>query len=314
MSKIVMVGSGVVGTATGKGFLLHGHDVTFVDINHGRLTALKSEGLNATDRLELSPEPAIIFLTLPTPHSGAKYDLSVFIKGVRDVGDALGSDTAFHTVVVRSTVPPGTSDDLVLPLLEQHSGKKVGQGFALASAPEFLRAATALEDFLAPWMTVVASRSERTTEHLVQLFRPFGGEVRTFMRPAEAEMVKCVHNIYNAAKISFWNEIWSVSQALGLDCDAVSATVALSAEGSTNPQYGIQGGAPYGGACLPKDTNGFLGFARTRGIQMPLLESVIMVNERMEALANREFEDLADARVAPAVVDLSETTRESESA
>jgi UDPglucose 6-dehydrogenase len=301
MSKIVIMGSGVVGTATGKGFRQHGHDVTFVDISPVRLEALGAEGMTATDRLDLAGDPAIIFLTLPTPHCGPKYDLTAFTQGVRDVGDALKHATAFHTVVVRSTVPPGTADDLVLPLLQEHSGKRVGEGFALASAPEFLRAASALEDFLSPWMTVVASRSRRTTERLVDLFRPFGGELRTFTQPAEAEMVKCAHNIYNAAKISFWNEMWLVGRELGLDCDAMSSTVALSAEGSINPEYGIRGGAPYGGVCLPKDTNGFLGFARSRGLTMPLLESVITVNERLESLS-----------ATPVVIDLTDPALETE--
>ncbi|MCU1600507.1 MAG: algD 1 [Frankiales bacterium] len=293
MSTIIIMGSGVVGTATGKGFLLHGHDVTFVDISPDRLSALRAEGLKAVDRIDLTGEAATIFLTLPTPHDGPHYDLSIFTQGVRDVGEALRQATAFHTVVVRSTVPPGTSDDLVLPTLLETSGRQLGQDFALASAPEFLRAATALEDFLSPWMTVIASRSRRTTERLAELFRPFGGELRTFDKPAEAEMIKCVHNVYNAAKISFWNEMWLVARDMNLDADAISATVALSAEGSINPGYGIKGGAPYGGVCLPKDTNGLLGFARDRALHMPLLEAVISVNERLEALASAELDSIS---------------------
>jgi hypothetical protein len=85
--------------------------------------------------------------------------------------------------------------------------------------------------------------------------------MRSFDNPAEAEFIKCAHNIYNATKISFWNEMWLVAQKMGLDLDPIASTVAKSAEGSINPQYGIRGGAPYGGVCLPKDTCGFLGFA-----------------------------------------------------
>ena len=130
-----------------------------------------------------------MFLTLPTPNQGHRYDLSAFVDGTRAVGRALAASSAFHTVVVRSTVPPGTCEQVVQPLLEQDSGRRVNHGFALASNPEFLRAATALEDFLFPWMTVIGARSRSTVDRLCGLTQSFGGEVRTFDNPAAAEMV-----------------------------------------------------------------------------------------------------------------------------
>jgi UDPglucose 6-dehydrogenase len=161
------------------------------------------------------------------------------------------------------------------------SGKTPGEGFTVASNPEFLRAASAVEDFRHPWMTVVASRSARTRERLGELLQPFGGDIRFFSNPAEAELIKCAHNIYNATKISFWNEMWLVTKELGLDLDPIAQTVARSAEGSLNPLYGIRGGAPYGGVCLPKDTQGFLGVADSMGLRMPLLKAVVEVNDQM---------------------------------
>ena len=113
--------------------------------------------------------------------------------------------------------------------------------------------------FLSPWMTVIASKSRRTVERVEALFRPFGGEMRTYNDPAIAEMIKCTHNVFNATKISFWNEVWLICDRLGLPAEDVASVVARSAEGSTNIEYGIRGGAPYGGACLPKDVAGFLG-------------------------------------------------------
>ena len=132
---------------------------------------------------------------------------------------------------------------------------------------------------------------------LAFLLAPFGGEVRTFNEPASAELVKCAHNIYNATKISFWNEMWLVAQAYGIDADPVASTVAASSEGSINPLYGIRGGAPYGGVCLPKDTCGFLGFAATIGVDMPLLRAVVEVNDRMEALTGHELDSVVDSVV-----------------
>ena len=102
-----------------------------------------------------------------------------------------------------------------VPPWRRASGQRVGEGFTLASAPEFLRAASALEDFLSPWMTVVASKSRRTVERVEAFSGPFGGELRTYNDPAIAEMIKCTHNVFNATKISFWNEVWMVCEGLG---------------------------------------------------------------------------------------------------
>jgi len=302
MERVFVVGAGVVGKATGQGFAERGHTVTLVDVIPDRVAALRAEGLDARIGLDLRGEPeSFVFLTLPTPHSGRRYDLSAFEQGVRDVGTALAESDEVHTVVVRSTVPPRTTDELVRPLLEQTSGKVEGTGFCLASNPEFLRAASAVEDFRWPWMTVIGARSKRVRERLSALLIPFGGELRVFDQPATAEMIKCAHNIYNAAKISFWNEMWRVCQTIGVDHDEVATTVARSAEASYNQEYGIRGGAPYGGVCLPKDTNGFLGFASQHEIDMPLLSAIIDVNESMADLVERELATLqaeSDSSVA----------------
>jgi UDPglucose 6-dehydrogenase len=279
------MGAGVVGTATGKGLAQHGHDVSFVDINETRIDALRREGYAASERLILGDEPAIIFLTLPTPNDGYRWNLGYIKAGARAVGEAIRDSSALHTVVVRSTVPPGTCDAVVKPILEEVTGRVVNEGFALASNPEFLRARCALEDFLNPRMTVIGSRSPRTLERLDDLLRPFGGELRRFHEPQMAELIKCTHNLYNATKISFWNELWRVCQHLGIDGAAVADTVSLSSEASYNAGYGIQGGSPYGGACLPKDTKGFLGFANSIGVEVPMAAATDRVNEQMLALS-----------------------------
>jgi UDPglucose 6-dehydrogenase len=273
------------------GFLAAGNTVTFIDISVPRVHGLRAQGLDARTELDLTSEPdSFIFLTLPTPNAGWGYDLGAFTAGCAAVGRALAGSSAQHTVVVRSTVAPGTTEGLVRPVLEENSGMTAGEGFRLASNPEFLRAVSAAEDFSHPWMTVIASRDLQTVARLRALLAPFGGEVRTFSDPAEAEFVKCAHNIFNATKISFWNEMWLVAQKIGLDLDPIAATVAKSAEGSINPQYGIRGGAPYGGVCLPKDTCGFLGYSDTIGVDMPLLRAVAETNDRLESVVKQEVE------------------------
>jgi UDPglucose 6-dehydrogenase len=295
-TRIFIVGSGVVGTATGEGFLAAGHDVTFIDIAPQRVGELRKRGLDVRTEIDLSSEPeSLIFLTLPTPNEGHRYDLSAFTAGTAAVGHALAGSPARHTVVVRSTVPPGTTEGLVKTTLEEQSGMVANEGFGLAANPEFLRAVSAAEDFTNPWMTVIASRDPQVVERLRTLLSPFGGELRTFSNPAEAEFVKCAHNIFNATKISFWNEMWLVAQKLGIDLDPIAATVARSAEGSINPQYGIRGGAPYGGVCLPKDTQGFLGFADRIGVDMPLLSAVVQTNDRLAAIVSHEVDTAAHA-------------------
>ena len=302
-SRIFVVGSGVVGAATGEGFRAVGHEVTFIDTSPKRVRELQDRGLDVHTTLDLSDEPAsFVFLTLPTPNDGHAYDLDAFTAGTAAVGRALASATAVHTVVVRSTVPPGTTEGLVRSVLERHSGKVAGTGFELASNPEFLRAVSAEQDFRNPWMTVVASREPATVDRLQALLTPFGGELRTFTDPAQAEFIKCAHNIYNATKISFWNEMWLVAREIGIDLDPIASTVASSAEGSINTQYGIRGGAPYGGVCLPKDTQGFLGFSAGIGVDMPLLRAVVQTNERLEAVVSREVESATERTVSGADV------------
>jgi UDPglucose 6-dehydrogenase len=304
VARVFIVGSGVVGSATGRGFSQAGHQVTFIDIADARLEALTAEGHDARRELDLTGEPeSFIFLTQPTPNVGHTYDLSAFRQGVIDVGRALATATAVHTVVVRSTVPPGTTENVVKPLLEQASGLVEGGGFSLASNPEFLRAACADDDFRWPWMTVIGSRSKRVGERLRVLLEPFGGQMRVFDAPATAEFVKCAHNIYNATKISFWNEMYLVAQQLGLDHDEIASTVADSAEASTNRQYGIRGGHPYGGVCLPKDTKGFLGFARELGVRRPRLRALVEVHDE---LSERQLGE-RPAQRTPGAIDLAKS-------
>jgi len=299
MARIVVVGSGVVGAATGHSFVQRGHDVRFVDIDPERVSSLRAQGFVATRELVLSSEETIVLVALPTPAAGREgYDLSALVEGLEAVGAALGASAGRHVVVVRSTVPPFTTDRTVAPTLGRTSGKQPGVDFGVAYAPEFLREATASEDARTPWMTVIASRDASVRATLGGLFAPLGGELRSFDDPVVAEVIKITHNAFNAAKISFWNEMWRLCQALDIDADAVADVVSRSAEASTNPDYGIRGGFSFGGSCLPKDLEGLLGFARSLGIDLPLVAAIQTENQLMAEHSDvdrvlRETQDVA---------------------
>jgi UDPglucose 6-dehydrogenase len=332
VARIFVVGAGVVGTAVGRAFVEAGHHVTLVDIAPERVEALRAAGLDAVGRLDLRSEPSsFVLLTLPTPAGPEGYDLRAIAAGAADVGRAIGEAWAHrssagrhstrrearidhpdgspeshpvHTVVVRSTVPPGTTTQLVAPTIAAASGTPEGVGFTLAASPVFLRGASTEDDARWPWLSVVGATSRRVGERLRTLLEPFGGEVRVVDRPETAELVKNAHNLWNATKISFWNEMWLVAGRLGLDADEVAGIVANSAEASFNPRYGIRGGAPFAGRSLPKDADGFLAFARELGLPMDLLDAVLGVNRRLGERVDGELEALASS--GGQVVDLRE--------
>lgn len=282
MARIVVVGSGVVGQATGKGFIKKGHTVSFVDINPAMITKLRGEGLDAMLVTEVPwNEVDIVMLAVSTPSVDGKIVLDYIESAAYDVGRGLATTDRYITVVVRSTVPPTTTEMRITRILEQASGKKVGEGFGVAMNPEFLRAVTNEQDFARPWITVIGTSDRYTAEIMDNLYMPFGALI-VRCTPTEAEMIKYVNNVYNAVKISYFNEVSAICSQLGIDGNLIGAAVARTAESMWNPLYGTRGGVPYGGACLPKDTVAFMQFARENGFEHMMLEATIAVNNRLE--------------------------------
>src|SRR5262245_44964621 len=138
MARAIIIGGGTVGEPTGRGLERAGHAVSFVDIDEHRVRALQAKGLAASATLDLSGPSAFVFIAVPTPHEGPRYNLSYVEAAAHTVGVALRNATQFHTIVVRSTVPPGTTEGLVLPILEDRSGRRVHEHFEVAANPEFL--------------------------------------------------------------------------------------------------------------------------------------------------------------------------------
>lgn len=282
MFRIVVVGSGVVGQATGKGFAKKGHKVSYVDINPQTIAKLRGQGLDAKMMEDVDWNAVdLVMLAVSTPSVDGKIVLDYIEAAAMNVGRGLATTDNYITVVVRSTVPPTSTEKRLTPILEQASGKRASKGFGVAMNPEFLRAVTNEQDFARPWITILGTNEQRTKEMLDALYKPFGALI-VHCTPTEAEMIKYVNNVYNAVKISYFNEVYAICQQLGIDGHLIGAAVARSAESMWNPLYGTRGGVPYGGACLPKDTVAFMQFVREHGFDHLMLDATIAVNEQLE--------------------------------
>jgi len=281
MTNILIVGAGVVGQATGKGFAKKGHQITFVDVDEKTIAHLQKQGHRAStiDTVDWASVD-LVMVTVSTPTVEKEIVLDHIKQAAQDIGKGLAQTSKYICVIIRSTVPPTTTEQVIRPILEHASGKLCGVDYGLAMNPEFLRQRTAEEDFDRPWITVLGVLDQMTMQVLYDLYMPFGGLI-VHCTPTEAEMIKYVNNIYNAVKISYFNEVHQICEHLGVDSSVVSSIVARSAESMWNPIYGTRGGVPYGGACLPKDTEAFIAFCNKNGITHHMLDATIAVNEEL---------------------------------
>jgi UDPglucose 6-dehydrogenase len=284
--RVAVVGSGVVGTATGEGFRAKGHDVVFCDISPDRLALLRARGLRAIDADALAEEGADAYLiSVPSPTVEGRVDLSYVLAASEAIGQAIGRHDSWPLVVVRSTVPPGTTEERIAPTVAAAAGRAAGDGFDLCVNPEFLRELSAEEDFMNPRVIVIGARDARSEQALRRVYAGWADVPVVAMSIRAAELTKYTSNLFNATKISFFNEMEQVCQAMGVDARTIFDAVTRGAEGLWNARYGTRGLFPYGGACLPKDTLGFLGFARDDGFDesMLMLRATIETNERLAA-------------------------------
>ncbi len=262
--KVVIIGSGVVGHATGKGLAQMGSEVVFYDVNPRTMERLEREGLSVAHSLEEAVERSqVLILCLPTPPSADGFDLSHLYRAV----DRLRSLIGDHMIVLRSTVLPGTTRQLATILPAER----------LLYIPEFLREAYALEDFLNPHRIVIGAQSEAAFRAGETLYRGFHAPIiKTDWDTAE--LGKLVSNSFLASKISFFNEVWLLCRKLGIDTTKIENIAALDARIG---MYGVKGGTPFQGACLPKDIKAMIRFARANGNNSLVLESTVKVNELM---------------------------------
>lgn len=285
MAHVWIVGSGVVGQATGRGFLKRGHAVTFIDIDHEKVQRIRAERLRAfvpRDVKGRAEEADVMVLTVPTPTVEGTIDLTFLKVAAKNVGTWMVQARRYQVVVVRSTVVPGTTEDVVRPILERVSGKRAGKDFGLCMNPEYLREKAAVTDFDEPRLVTIGQLDERSGDTLAAVYEGFAcSVVRLTIR--EAELQKYAHNLFNAVKISFFNEFREICRRAGADAEAIFPLVAQSAEAMWNPEYGIHDFGPFDGMCLPKDTEAFLSWARAQGWTMPILAAAVEFNQRLTA-------------------------------
>ncbi len=282
--NVVTVGAGTVGHAEGTALREHGHQVAFGDIDEDVLSRRRGEGLRTVSMSELDLVGIdVVLVAVPTPNSVGEIDLRHLEAAVATIGEALGRASLsepgrYRVVVLRSTVPPGTTEEVVIPLLEANAGLLAGPDFGVCVSPEYLRQRMAVNDSVDPRIVVIGQLDERSGDVAERLNAGFGCPVFRVPIP-EAEFQKYVHNICNASKIALFNELRAVASSIGVDAERVFEQVALSAESLWNPTYGTRDLGPYGGACLPKDVEAFLTWGDRRGLALPIVSAVERSND-----------------------------------
>lgn len=282
--NIAVIGAGVVGTATGKGLASLGHTVTFCDIDEKKCAALRDQGFDACSTTELSKRDIdVVLLIIATPTVDRHINTNYLMSGVRDIAQAvLATATKRVTIAVRSTVLPGTTEQLVIPELEKHSGKKAGRDFGVCMNPEFLRAETPEKDFMHPKGIIIGAIDESSAKALSAVYKPLNVPIHV-CTPREAEMAKYCCNIFDACKIAFFNEMRTVADAASIDAEAVFPLVKEMCEACWNPGYGLRDMGPFDGMCFPKDTSAFLSWGREHlKLPMDILGAMIVENNEMK--------------------------------
>ncbi|OHB04134.1 MAG: hypothetical protein A3B14_01795 [Candidatus Zambryskibacteria bacterium RIFCSPLOWO2_01_FULL_45_21] len=282
--KIAIVGAGFVGGATGRGFLKHNHSVIFVDTSEEKVDVLKEGGFEAYLASEYDTITTdVTMVSVPTPTKLDKVQLNYLAEAIIDFAMRLKNHTKYHTLVIRSTVPPGTTSKLVIPSIQKISGKEVGKDFGVVMQPEYLREVTATEDFERPWLVLIGEYDEKSGAAVDKLYQTFDVPIQ-HCSLEEAEMQKYVHNVYNAVKIAFFNEMRIAINHLGGDAEKIFLATAESCEGIWNPVYGMRDLGPFDGSCLPKDTRALLEWGEKRGINLGILRAVLAENLKHESI------------------------------
>lgn len=297
--RISVFGLGYVGAVSCACLPELGHEVIGVDTNPVKVRMINDgqspvveEGINeligaavragklrATGDVDAAIQGSEVSLISVATPSNPNYspDLSAVDAVVRSIGAAIRKKSGHHTLVLRSTVQPGTTEDRLRPILEEAVGRKVGDRLSLVFNPEFLREGTSVKDFHHPPQTVIGSLDEAGYVVLEQMYAGLPGPmVRSSCRVAES--VKYLCNVFHAMKIVFANEAGSVLKSCGLDGREVMRIFCQDTQLNISPAY-LRPGFAFGGSCLPKEVKGFLSLAREKDVPIPAMQGLLESND-----------------------------------
>ena len=317
MAKISVFGIGYVGVVSAACLAQDGHEVIAVDVDPGKIDAINrgqspivEEGIDelvramaATGRLRATSDAEyaihntdLSFVCVGTPSApdgsvGLRYVTSV----CETIGMALATRDGFHSVIIRSTIVPGSTEDACIPVLEQTSGKTAGTDFGVGYFPEFLRESTAIKDNYDPGLIVFGSLDAGTEAALTAINQDLPCEMNK-VDIRTAEMVKYTSNTWRAVKVTFANEIGNIAKAAGIDGQTVMEILCSDHKIAMSP-YFMRPGFAFGGSCLPKDVRALRYLARTQGTPSHMLDAVLKANEAQIARAEQMVLDSGETKV-----------------
>jgi len=297
--KISIVGLGFVGLSLTSVLAARGNNILGIDVDKNKcediqkgispffepeLEKLLKIGLRkklkiSTD-ISLMKNSDMIFVTVGTPQrSNGSIELSMIKNAVKSIGKVVKNDTKNPIIFIKSTVTPGTMQEIVLPILEKESGKKAGKDFGIISNPEFLQESTAIKDTKFPHVVVLGGYQTKYMKKAKKFFSKIHPNIPIVVTNHQtAEMIKYANNSFLATKISFINQLSNICQNIpGANIDDIAKTIGL------DPRIGklfLNAGPGYGGSCLPKDMKALINFADRVGISPTLLNAVEQTNKK----------------------------------
>jgi GDP-mannose 6-dehydrogenase len=317
MARISVFGIGYVGVVSAACLARDGHDVIAVDIDQNKVDTLNAgrapiveKGLDqlvaqtvgdgkltaTTDSKAAIHDTDASFVCVGTPSDpDGSVGLGHVVSVCESIGRALADKDAFHSVVMRSTIVPGTMEEVCIPTIESASSKRAGRDFGVGYFPEFLRESTAIEDYADPGLIVFGALDEPTETFLTEINRDLPCEMNK-VDLRTAEMVKYTSNSWRAMKISFANEIGNIAKANELDGQVVMRILCSDDKVAMSPAF-LRPGFAFGGSCLPKDVRALRHVARTKQVPTPLLDAVLDGNTAQIGRA----EDMVNSAATKAV-------------
>jgi len=297
--RISVFGLGYVGSVSAGCLTALGHDVIGVDVNTMKadminagqspviekgldtliVEGIKTGRLGATTRASeaiIASDVSLVCVGTPSDNNG-NLNLTYVERVSQEIGEALATKNSYHTVVIRSTMLPGSTEERVIPILESASGRRAGQDFGVSFNPEFLREGTAVHDFHHPPFSLIGQYDDRGAKTLADLYANIDAP-RLIVPLKVAEMVKYANNAFHALKVTFANEIGNICKQQGIDSHQVMDIFCMDEKLNLSSYY-LKPGFAFGGSCLPKDLRALLYHAHRMNSSVPVLEAILPSNE-----------------------------------